>query len=69
MSGDKKHSPLKPYLERAFRAVLLVWFIFVAIGAATVYLRPVMPWVAGVVVLAVTGWVIAALVRWRRSKW
>lgn len=68
MNGDKK-SPFQPQLERIFRLVLLVWFIFIAIGAIAAYVRPLLPWIAGGVVLAVTTWIVVAVVRWRRSKW
>jgi hypothetical protein len=67
--GKKPFSPFKPYLERAFRAVLLVWLLLVAIEALIAYLRPILPWIAAGVVIATTTWVVIAVVRWRRSKW
>lgn len=70
MSPDKKGlSPFKPYLERGIRTVALIWWVFIAIGCLTTYLRPLLPWIAGAVVIAVTTWIIIAVVRWRRSKW
>ncbi len=70
MSDKKKWvSPFKPYVERGIRTVFVIYWVIVAIGILTVYLRPILPWIAGGVVIAVTTWVVIAVVRWRRSKW
>ena len=70
MSDDKKRlSPFKPYLEKVIRTVALLWWGVVAIGVLATYLRPILPWIATGVVIAVTTWTVIAVVRWRRSKW
>jgi hypothetical protein len=70
MSDGKKFlSPFKGLLGRATRAILLIWGFFIVLSALTVYLRPILPWIAGGVSLAITAWVVVAVIRWRRSKW
>jgi hypothetical protein len=70
MSGDKKFlAPFKGPLDRATRIVLLFWGFIIAIGAVSTYFRPILPWIAGGVLVAFTTWVVIAVVRWRRSKW
>lgn len=67
--GKKLPSLFKKPLERVARVLLLIWGFFIFVGALTVYLRPILPWIAGGVSLAIAAWVVVAIIRWRRSKW
>jgi hypothetical protein len=70
MSDGKKFlSPFKGPLERVTRVIMVIWGFFIFLGALTIYLRPILPWIAGGVSLAIATWVVIAIVRWRRSKW
>ena len=65
--GDK--SPIHQPIEWVFRASLLLLGATIALNLATVYLRPVLPWLLGGFSLALLIWLVIAIVRWRRSKW
>lgn len=67
--GKKFMSPFRAPLGRASRVLLFIWGFFIFIGALTVYLRPILPWIAGGVSLAMVIWVVVAVIRWRRSRW
>lgn len=70
MSGDRK--PGLPFLniyEWLFRASLLLLGASIALNVAIAFLVPVLPWLAGVLVLLVISAIVVAVVRWRRSRW
>ena len=56
-------------VERAFHLSLLALGTVVALNIAIGYLRPVLPWLTGGLVVGLVTWVVIALIRWRRSKW
>jgi cytochrome c biogenesis protein CcdA len=70
MSCNKK-SVLRPrgLTGRLSRVFIFLWGLVIALGALTTYLRPILPWIAGGIVVAVATWIVVAFVRWRRSKW
>lgn len=41
----------------------------IALNLAVAFLRPVLPWIVGGVVLVSCAWIAVAVVRWRRSRW
>jgi len=63
--GEGTRSPF----ERIFRACLLVLGAVIALNLAVVFLRPILPWLIGGFVLIAVGWLVVAVVRWRRSRW
>jgi hypothetical protein len=64
MSEDKKRP-----IERTFQVCLLVLGISIVLNLAISYLRADLPWIAGAAAVALTAWVVVAVIRWRRSKW
>lgn len=62
---DEPRQPLK----RLFHMALLVLGTVIALNLAVAYLRPILPWIIGGVVLAVVGWAVAVYIRWRRQQW
>jgi hypothetical protein len=41
----------------------------IALNLAIAYLRPILPWVVGGILLVGITWLVVAIVRWRRSRW
>lgn len=70
MSGDKKsESGLRNPVGWIFRASMMLFGAVIALNLAVAYLRPILPWVIGSIALAMTIWLLVAVVRWRRSQW
>jgi hypothetical protein len=68
--GDEK-KPATPMrgVEWVFRASALLLGAVIALNLAIAFLQPILPWIIGGILLAFVGWVVVALVRWRRSRW
>jgi len=41
----------------------------VVFNVAIAFLVPILPWIAGLLVLTVIVWLLIVYVRWRRSRW
>lgn len=69
MSEKKDPDPVKSPFEWLFHTSLLVFGTVLALNLAIAYIRPILPWiVGGIVIAAVTALVIATM-RWNRRNW
>lgn len=68
MSEDKKGSWQRPF-ERLFRTCLLVLGSAITLDIAIGYIRVILPWLIGAGSVVAVGWMVTAIVRWRRSRW
>lgn len=71
MSDDKK-KPSLPFMnlyEWLFRASVLLFGSVIMLNLAIAFLVPILPWIVGVLMLAVVVWLVILFVRWRRSRW
>jgi hypothetical protein len=70
VGDDKKGaSPMRSPFEWVFRASALVLGAVIALNLAVVFLRPILPWIVGGMLVAFVVWLVVVLVRWRRSRW
>jgi membrane protein YdbS with pleckstrin-like domain len=70
MSDEKKEpSPMKNPIAWVFRASVLLLGAVIALNVAIAYLQPILPWIIGGIALAAVGWLVVAIIRWRRSRW
>jgi hypothetical protein len=69
--GEEKKGPwpMRSPFEWVFRASALLLGAVVALNLAITFLRPILPWIIGGVLLVLLGWLVVAIVRWRRSRW
>lgn len=67
--GSDERDPWRHPFERLFRTCLLVLGSAIALDMAVGYIRAILPWLIGAAVLVTVIWTIAAVVRWRRSRW
>jgi fatty acid desaturase len=67
--GDDKKERFKNPAAWAFHMSMLVLGAVIALNLAVVFLRPVLPWLVGGIVLVGITWCVVAAVRWRRSRW
>lgn len=65
----KKDDPVRSPVERVWHAALLVLGAVIALNLAVSFLRPILPWLIGGLVLVGAGWSATAIARWRRSRW
>jgi len=65
--NDKK-VPTSP-IRWLFNASLMLLGSVIALQIAVCYLRPIWPWVVGIIVLFGIVWLVVAFARWRRSRW
>lgn len=56
-------------VEWVFRASMLVLGAVIALNLAIAFMRPILPWLIGGVVVAGVIWFMVAVERWRRSRW
>lgn len=70
MGDDKKPgTPMSNPFAWVFRASMLLLGAVIALNLAITWLCAILPWlISGVAVLAV-GWIVVAIVRWRRAKY
>jgi hypothetical protein len=66
--GDDKR-PLSGPFERIFHASLLLLGAVITLNVTVAFLRPLLPWIGGGLVVVAICWGIVATIRWRRSKW
>lgn len=66
MSGP---GDVKGLAQRIFHACLFLLGAAIAINVAVAYLEPVIPWLISAAVVVFLGWLVVAIVRWRRSRW
>lgn len=66
---QKKDDPVRSPVERFWHAALLVLGAVIALNLAISFLRPILPWLIGGLVLVGLGWLAIAIARWRRSQW
>ena len=66
--GEDKR-PFSGPFERVFHASVLLLGAVIALNLAVAFLRPVLPWIGGGLVVSAICWGIVATIRWRRSKW
>jgi hypothetical protein len=52
-----------------FRASLLLLGAVIALNLGVAFLRPILSWLIGGLLLAGLTWLVVAIVRWRRSRW
>lgn len=69
MSDGKEPSPMKNPFAWVFRASMLLLGAVIALNVAVGYLQPILPWLAGGILLAGIVWLTVAIVHWRRSRW
>jgi len=69
--GEEKKGPwpMRSPIEWVFRASALLLGAVIALNLAIAFLQPILPWVIGGMLVAFVGWLVVAIVRWRRSKW
>lgn len=68
---DKKKDdkPMKNPFEWFFHAALFVLGAVIALNIAIAYMRTIMPWLAGGLVVGATTWLVVVIARWRRQRW
>jgi hypothetical protein len=70
VGDDKKDvSPMRRPFEWVFRASALLLGTVIALNLAIVFLRPILPWISGGILLMFLGWLVVGIVQWRRSRW
>lgn len=69
MSDDKVPSPMRNPIGWVFRASLLFLGAVIALNLGIAYLRPILSWIIGGILLAGMAWAVVAITRWRRSRW
>jgi len=69
MAVDDGKSPMRRPVEWVFRASMLVLGAVIALNLAIAFMRPILPWLIGGVVVAGVIWFMVAVERWRRSRW
>lgn len=66
---QKKDDPVRGPVERFWHAALLVLGAVIALNLAISFLRPILPWLIGGLVLVGAVWLALAIARQRRSQW
>ncbi|REE94734.1 hypothetical protein [Thermomonospora umbrina] len=66
---SESEGPWQHPFQTAFRASLLLLGTVIALNLTVACLRPLLPWLIGMLVLAAVIWVVVAVVRLRRSQW
>lgn len=60
---------MKNPFEWFFHAALLLLGAVIALNVAIAYLRPILPWLAGAMVIGAATWLAVVIARWRRQRW
>ncbi|WP_328995805.1 hypothetical protein OG394_14185 [Kribbella sp. NBC_01245] len=64
-----KSDPSKDPLRWLWRGSLVLFATSILLNLAVSFLRPIMPWLIGGVILGIVLWVAVLIIRWRQSRW
>jgi membrane protein YdbS with pleckstrin-like domain len=69
MNEKKDKDPVRNPIEWLWHAALLLLGAIIALNVALSLIRPILPWLAAVLVIAAAAWLIFIILRWHRNRW
>ncbi|MEV8375175.1 hypothetical protein AB0P21_20750 [Kribbella sp. NPDC056861] len=66
---NEKKDPVSSPLQWLWRGSLVLFATSILLNVAVTFLRPIMPWLIGGVILGILLWVVVLIIRWRQSRW
>jgi hypothetical protein len=69
MTDKKDRDPLRNPFDWLFHAALLVLGAVIALNMAITFVRPILPWIVGGIIIAAVTFLVIAGIRSDRRRW